>query len=67
MRNAGLEAAAEVAVGDIAPSIVRRAHELGWDFIVMGTRGKGSVRNLVLGSVATKVVQMTDIPVMLVH
>ncbi|MCC7083177.1 MAG: universal stress protein [Burkholderiales bacterium] len=67
LRGAGLTAAAEVAIGDIAPSIARRASELGCDLIVMGTRGMGAVANLVLGSVATKVIHMADVPVMLVH
>jgi nucleotide-binding universal stress UspA family protein len=67
LRNAGLAPAAEVAVGDVAPTIVRRAQELGCDLIVMGTRGMGAVGNLVLGSAATKVIHLSDIPVMLVH
>ena len=67
LRNAGLAATAEVAVGDIAPTIVRRANELGCDLIVMGTRGMGAVANLVLGSAATKVIHLSDIAVMLVR
>jgi nucleotide-binding universal stress UspA family protein len=34
--------------------------------IVMGTRGMGGVAGLVLGSVATKVVHLSKVPVMLV-
>jgi len=34
--------------------------------IVMGTRGMGTVANLVLGSVATKVIHLSHIPVILV-
>ena len=67
LRNAGLSPAAEVAVGEVAPTIVRRAKELGCDLIVMGTRGMGAVGNLVLGSAATKVIHLSDVPVMLVH
>jgi nucleotide-binding universal stress UspA family protein len=67
LRNAGLAPATEVAVGQVAPTIVRRAQELGCDLIVMGTRGMGAVGNLVLGSAATKVIHMTDVPVLLVH
>jgi nucleotide-binding universal stress UspA family protein len=33
----------------------------------MGTRGMGAVGNLVLGSAATKVIHLSDVPVMLVH
>jgi nucleotide-binding universal stress UspA family protein len=67
LRNAGLAPSAEVAVGDVAPTIVRRAQEIGCDLIVMGTRGMGAVGNLVLGSAATKVIHLSDVPVMLVH
>jgi nucleotide-binding universal stress UspA family protein len=67
LRRAGLAPVAEVAVGEVAPSIVKRAQELGCDLIVMGTRGMGAVGNLVLGSAATKVIHLSDIPVLLVH
>jgi nucleotide-binding universal stress UspA family protein len=36
------------------------------DAIVMGTRGMGAVSGLVLGSVATKVIHLADVPVTLV-
>jgi nucleotide-binding universal stress UspA family protein len=67
LRSAGLSPLAEVAVGDIAQTIVRRATELGCDAIVMGTRGMGAVGNLVLGSAATKVIHLSDVPVLLVR
>jgi nucleotide-binding universal stress UspA family protein len=34
--------------------------------IVMGTRGQGAVGNLLLGSVATKVIHLSKVPVTLV-
>jgi nucleotide-binding universal stress UspA family protein len=67
LRSAGLSPRPEVAVGEVAPTIVGRAAQLGCDLIVMGTRGMGAVRNLVLGSTATKVLHLTDIPVLLVR
>jgi nucleotide-binding universal stress UspA family protein len=53
-------------VGSIAPTIVLTAQELSCDFIVMGTRGISPIKNLVLGSTATKVLHLCDVPVMLV-
>ena len=67
LRQAGLEFTSEVAIGDTAPTIARLAAERGCDLIVLGTRGLGAIGSLVLGSVATKVVHLTDIPVLLVH
>jgi nucleotide-binding universal stress UspA family protein len=56
----------EVLVGNTALMIARRAKELNCTAIVMGTRGMGAVGNLVLGSVATRVVHLTSLPVTLV-
>ena len=56
----------DVLVGDTASMIVKRAEELNCDGIVMGTRGMGAIGNLVMGSVATKVVHLTKLPVTLV-
>ena len=47
-------------------SIVSCAETLGCDGIVMGTRGMGAIGNLVAGSVATKVIHLTKLPVTLV-
>jgi nucleotide-binding universal stress UspA family protein len=52
-------------VGDIAPTIVAHAEAGGCDFIAMGAQGHNALTNLVLGSVATKVVALSAIPVLL--
>lgn len=52
--------------GDIAKAIVELAQALACDQIVMGTRGLGVVGNIVMGSVANKVLHLTQIPVTLV-
>jgi nucleotide-binding universal stress UspA family protein len=48
---------------EIAATIVRYAKQQGVDHIVTGTGGKGGVARLVLGSVATSVVQTAECPV----
>lgn len=63
---AGIPYRHHIAVGDIADSIAAYAGKEGCDAIVMGTRGMGSVSNLVLGSVATKVLHLAAVPVTLV-
>lgn len=55
-----------VIVGDPAQAIVRYAKEKHIDQIVIGTHGRGNIGNLVLGSVASKVVHLADVPVLLV-
>jgi len=36
------------------------------DAIIMGTRGMGSLANLVIGSVTTKVIHLVEVPVTLI-
>lgn len=55
-----------IGVGDEAETISKYAEEKNCDQIFMGTRGKGSVSNLLLGSVATKVIHLAQVPVVLV-
>jgi nucleotide-binding universal stress UspA family protein len=52
--------------GPIAETIERVSHEVGADQIIMGTRGLGRLRGLLLGSVATQVVHLARVPVTLV-
>ena len=58
---------AQVAVGKPAEAIVRVAHEVGVDLIVMGTHGRTGVRHLLLGSVAEAVIRRARCPVMTVR
>jgi len=53
--------------GEVAPGIARFAESEKVDEIVMGTRGMGAVGDLLLGSVAHRVVHMARVPVTLVH
>jgi nucleotide-binding universal stress UspA family protein len=55
-----------IGVGVEAEVISQYAREKGCNYIIMGTRGLGSVSNLVLGSVATKVLHLAPVPVLLV-
>ena len=64
--RAGVTFTSRVLFGDIPQSIVSCAETLGCDGIVMGTRGMGAILNLVAGSVATKVIHLTKLPVTLV-
>ena len=57
---------AHVLVGPVAESIVRHAKDKRCDIIYVGTRGRSAVGKAVLGSTAAKVLQISDIPVLLV-
>jgi nucleotide-binding universal stress UspA family protein len=51
-------------VGEPADEIVRRADAGAFDLIVMGTHGHTALANLVLGSVASKVLARSKVPVL---
>ena len=63
---AGLAYSAHIMLGDAAPTLVEFATDKGCSLIIMGARGLGSVAGLLLGSVATKVVKLSTVPVLLV-
>lgn len=63
---AGIVFVPHIGVGDPAEVIVQYAQSKGCDQIIMGSRGLGAVGNLVVGSVATKVLHLSKIPVLLV-
>ena len=50
-----------------ASAITQYAKDEGIDLIVMGTRGRGGVVHLLLGSVAEKVVRTASCPVLTLH
>jgi nucleotide-binding universal stress UspA family protein len=65
---AGLQATPRtaIAVGRIADTILFEAAELEADALVMGSRGLGGVKSLLLGSVSHAVLQNADRPVVVV-
>jgi len=63
---AGIDCALHIGVGDPAKVIVQYAGDKQCEQIVMGSRGMGTVSNLVLGSVASKVIHLANVPVLLV-
>jgi nucleotide-binding universal stress UspA family protein len=64
---AGITYAPHILVGPIAETIVAHARGSGCHMICMGTRGMTALSNVVMGSTATKVLHLADVPVVLVH
>jgi nucleotide-binding universal stress UspA family protein len=67
VRAAGLECHARVGIGEVAATIASFASSEHCDLIVMGTRGMGAIGNMMLGSVAIKVIHLAKVPVQLVR
>lgn len=64
---AGLAHGHHIVVGEPGETLARMAHERGCDLIVIGTRGMSAMANLLMGSVATKVLHLAEVPVLLVR
>lgn len=56
-----------VLVGDPAPTILKFAKAKRCDLIVMGSHGRSALKNLFLGSVASKVLGASTVPLTLVR
>ncbi|HXV73171.1 MAG TPA: universal stress protein [Sphingomonadales bacterium] len=66
LRRKGLKTTAVLAQGPGAPTILKTAEKAKADLIVMGTRGHGKVRQILMGSVSAAVLKKSSIPVLLV-
>jgi nucleotide-binding universal stress UspA family protein len=65
----GLDVTVDVhraVLGGPAPAIVHIAHEAGADLIVVGTRGRSVLAGLLVGSVAQRLLHVSDLPVLVV-
>ncbi|MEO7245567.1 MAG: universal stress protein [Rubrivivax sp.] len=63
----GLEASYVHKVGHASDLIAQTAEKGKYGLLVMGSHGHGSLVNLVLGSVATKVIAKCGVPVLLIR
>lgn len=55
-----------ISVGEAAPTVAKFVADLQCDSVIMGTRGMSSLANMVMGSVATKVLHLVQVPVILI-
>jgi len=62
----GLNVTTATPTGSAKSGVVDYAESVGGDLIVMGSRGRGGIERLMLGSVAEHVIRVSDIDV-LVH
>ena len=65
--GAGIAYQARVLVGPVAETVVKHAKEKRCDLIYIGTRGMGELGKALIGSTASKVMHITDVPVLLVR
>jgi len=63
----GMQAEFVAKVGHAADTIAAMADKGKFDLVVLGSHGQSSLMNLVMGSVATKVIAHSKVPVLLVR
>lgn len=66
LNEAGVMYSAHILVGEAAPAIVEFANSKDCSLIVIGAHGFGAVKSIVMGSVATKVIHLSTLPVLVV-
>jgi nucleotide-binding universal stress UspA family protein len=64
--RAGVKYEEHVLIGDPAETIARFARRGGFHKIILGTHGRTGMSRLLMGSVATKVLHLSTVPVTLV-
>ena len=66
LRERGIQSEMRMESGDPAAEISRVAAEGGYDLLVVGSRGRSAVGEIVLGSVSTDLVRHAPCPVLVV-
>jgi nucleotide-binding universal stress UspA family protein len=66
-KKQGIDADYLAKVGPAADHIAAQADKGGYDLLIMGSHGHGTLANLVMGSVATKVMAHCTLPVLIIR
>ncbi len=66
LESAGISYQARWRAGSPGNEIALQVHESGCTAVVMGTRGLGPVTSIMIGSVATKVMHLVEVPITLI-
>ncbi len=64
---AGVECVTTIETGVTHREIVNYVEEAGVEMIVMGSRGRSNLEEVLLGSTADRIIRAVDIPVTVVH
>ena len=65
LERSGLAYRARVLVGPIAETIAKHAKSARCDLICLGSHGRTAVADALIGSTASKLLQISDVPVLL--
>lgn len=56
-----------IRTGHVATEIANAGREGGFDLVVLGSKGRSALKDLVIGSVAKRVIELSQVPVLLVR
>ncbi|MGZ4188050.1 MAG: universal stress protein [Solirubrobacteraceae bacterium] len=62
----GVKASTVLLEGRVGQAIIERIRAAGHDLVTMGSRGRGELRSMVLGSVSHEVLHESPVPVLIV-
>lgn len=65
--KAGIAHDALIRKGGVAQEICAAGAEGGYDMIIMGSKGRSALGDLLVGSVAKRVIELSKVPVLLVR
>lgn len=63
----GLKIHTDIAVGHPGDQIIKKAKEINCELVVMGSRGLGEIKGILMGSVSNRVTKHAGCPVMVVR
>ncbi len=66
LEELGVQSTSKIVEGDAAEAILAEARSGGYDLVVTGSRGRGPVARLLLGSVSRAVSDVTPCPMLIV-
>lgn len=66
LQGAGINHQTHAILGNVAEQVSDAVQRFGCDTVVMGTRGLGSFKGMLMGSVANRVIHEVSVPVLLV-
>ena len=65
LERAGVDYRASILVGPIAETIAKHAKSARCDLIYLGSHGRSAMADVLIGSTASKLLQISDVPVLL--
>lgn len=67
LRAAGAEVETRICRGEAAEAVLSVAEEVGADLLAMSTRGRSGVGRWLFGSTASRILQVSPVPVLMLH